>query len=128
MFTKCKLLILLIIIGISIGLVTSDAMAGPPWPAKVTITEGACTTDWVDDDFQTVWLHIDLREVYQPHNGIMQYSCQGKIDFDKPGYASVAEVCSNPDLGWDVFCNGNGTLSVPHGSFWCINEYGDLSV
>ena len=30
MFTKPKLVILLIVIGISIGLVTSEALAGPP--------------------------------------------------------------------------------------------------
>ena len=124
---KARIIFVLIVFGLSLGLTTTSAKAGPPWPAIVIKSEGGCWTSWLDDTLtRETWVILDLHEVYQPHNGTMNVSCQGRIDFSSPDFASIPQVCANfPD--WAPFCNGNGGMSWHGYPIWCMNEFGDLT-
>jgi hypothetical protein len=125
---KARIIFVLIVFGLSLGLATTSAKAGPPWPAIVIKSETGCWTSWMDDELKNeTWIPLTLHEVYQPHNGIMNVSCHGTVDFSSPEYATITDICTHPEIGWTDFCNGNGSMSWNGYPIWCVNEYGDLT-
>ncbi len=129
---KTRILILLIILGLCIGLTTQSAKAGPPWRAIVRTEKDYCYTTMVADDLTTTtFAWMDLHEVYQPHTGIKNDSCHGWVDFSSPDFATIADICAHPEIGWTEFCNGNGNMtwgvSHPNPYVFCTDEYGNTT-
>jgi hypothetical protein len=112
MFTKRKLIFLLIVIGISIGLVASDASANSSRRAIVRVLPDYCITSWLDDNLELTddsWIVMDQHDVTQPNAGIRNFSCHGYVDFSSENFASIADICQYTD--WSIFCNGNGNMT-----------------
>lgn len=110
---KTRLFVLVIVLALSLVLTTGSVQAGPPYPAIVIRMDEGCYQEWLNDEMQIVPLWMRVHSVEQKKSGIMNVSCQGKVDFDSPDYASVEEVCEGyPD--WAIFCRGDGALAV-HG-------------
>lgn len=124
-----KYIIFLVVVGISLVLVTRDAIAGPPWRAVVRWIDGYCGTSWVDDTFtKETWVWGDQHDVTQTRSGLRNGSCHISIDYSSPEFASIADICANPDLGWDIFCDGNGNMTWGNNTkevpIWCADDRG----
>ena len=120
---KARIIFVLIVFGLSLGLTTTSAKAGPPWPAVVRQVDHHCYTEWLADDLTTItYAWMDLHEVYQPHTGIKTDSCHGIIDYSSPDFASIADICAHTD--WGVYCNGNGNMTW---RAWCMDEFGNFT-
>ncbi len=107
-----RLLVILILFGISVGLFSSSALAGPPWPAEVIqIREGDfCWFPWLNDNYEGVTLTGTGIWVLQYHNGQLQWNCHTILDFDLPEVASTKDVCMRSELYGLGLCNGNGSF------------------
>ena len=114
-----RMLVVLCVLAIALGLFSSSALAGPPWPAEVVqIREGDfCYFPWLNDNFELVNPTGPGMWVAQYHNGQVQWNCHTVLDFDSPDIASFDDMCWFVEevYGLDL-CNGNG-------SFYWSNTY-----
>jgi hypothetical protein len=108
-----KRLLIVLLVTIFLGaMFSSDALAGPPWPAEVIhVRDGEmCNFPWVNSNYEIITLIGDRGTwVAQYHNGHIQWNCHTNIDFTNPELLSLDEVCAlAPD-----FCKGNGSFQWP---------------
>lgn len=110
-----KSIFILICLVLMLGVLSSSALAGPPWPAEVLqIRDGDfCYFPWVNSNYELITLTGSGMWTVQYLNGVAQWNCHTYVDYDDPYLLSLDEICAlAPDL-----CNGNG-------SFLWTNETG----
>jgi hypothetical protein len=102
-----KRIIVILAVTLILGvLLSSSALAGPPWPAEVIqIRDGTmCYFPWVSSSYEIINLEAPGMWVAQYHSGHIQWNCHTIIDFTDPNLLNLDQVCAiAPD-----YCNGNG--------------------
>jgi hypothetical protein len=107
-----KIIVIVAVLLIAGSIFSTDAFAGPPWPAEVfQIREGEfCWFTWLNDNFEVVNPTGTGMWTVQYLNGQLQWNCHTVLDFSSPDIASTAEVCAAVEaLGLDL-CNGDGSF------------------
>jgi hypothetical protein len=121
---KRHTLIVLVLLGLTIGLVSPAAADGPPWKPEILIKEeGMCGMSWVNADLEQYWVWGIMTEVYQPKTGVRNGVCQLYLDFDDPDVLSIEEVCHLS--GDPATCRGNGSIAWK--GFPCSGPNGEIT-
>lgn len=119
-----KRIVIVLLVTLIIGaMFSSNAMAGPPWPAEVLHPADGelCYFPWVNTSYEFVTLEGPATWVAQYHSGQAQWNCHTTIDFTDPSLLSLDEICTAaPD-----YCRGNGSfmwVDIP-----CYGNNGELA-
>ena len=100
-----RLLIIVLVLFILGALFSSDALAGPPWPAQVYFEEDICMSTWLDSNLNFITIYGDGIWVVQEKNHQATLSCHTTLDFN--AMATPTQACEYLiTLGYPDFCNG----------------------